>query len=157
VTPPTLPGALVVPASGGYGTYNAHATIQFGSETTTAPFAVGIALGSTSADISPSGSFPFYTGNAATPLFYALVTSTAAVSFSQTPTITVTTTSFPSSNTCYLYVYANNSGTGFTWVTFPGASGTVSGSTVTIPPITPPVGATVDLIPGKTQLIFVGC
>lgn len=155
VTPPTLPAALVVP--GNYGTYGAHVTVTFGSETTTAPFSLGLALGSTANDISPSGTFPYYTGSAATPLFYALITTTAAVSFAQTPAVTVTANSFGSSNFCSLYVYANNGGTGFQWQTFPGAGANVAGSTVTIPAVTPPAGITVDLTPGKTQLVFVGC
>jgi hypothetical protein len=156
VTPPTLPGPLVPATGTGYGTYGAHVSIQFGSETTSAPFSLGIALGSTSADISPSNTFPFYTGSAATPLFYASITSSAAVSFAQTPAVTVTVTNgFGSSNLCSLFAYANNNGGPFSWQAF--ASANVSGNSVTIPAVTSPPGETVDLTPGKTQLLFIGC
>jgi hypothetical protein len=158
VTPPTLPGPLVVPASGGYGTYNAHVTIQFGAETTTGAFTMTATLGSTAADISPAGSFPFYTGSAATPLFYVLLAPNAPVSFSQTPVITVTASSFGSSNTCSLFIYANGSGGGpYSWLQVPGAQANVSGSSVTIPAVGPPPGLTIDFFPNKTQLAFVGC
>lgn len=158
VTPPTPPGPLVVPATGGYGTYNAQVTIQFGAETTTSPFTMTLALGSTAADISPAGSFPFYTGSAATPLFYMLFTPSAAVSFAQTPVITVTASSFASSNLCSLFIYANGNGGGaYSWVQVPGAQANVSGSSVTIPAAPPPPGFTIDLFPNKTQLAFVGC
>ncbi len=158
VTPPTQPGPLVVPASGGYGTYSAHVTIQFGAETTSGAFTMTAALGSTAADISPAGSFPFYTGSAATPLFYVLLTPNAPVSFSQTPAITVTTSSFPSSNTCSLFIYANGSGGGpFSWLQVPGAQANVAGNSVTIPAVGPPPGFTIDFYPTKTQLAFVGC
>ena len=159
VTPPTLPAALVVPATGaaGYGTYAAHVSIQFGAETTTAPFALGAALGSTANDISPAAQFPFYTGSAATPIFYALLTTTAEVSFSQTPAITVSVSSFGSRNLCGLFVYANTGSSPYAWTLIPGAQANVTGNTVTIPAVVPPAGVTVDLQPNKTTLVFVGC
>jgi hypothetical protein len=155
VTPPTQPGLLTIP--GTYGTYNAHVTMQFGAATTSAAYTMTAALGSTAADITPAGSFPFYTGSAATPLFYTLLTPNAPVSFAQTPVITVTATSFGSSNLCSLFIYADSGGGPFSWIQVPGAQANVAGSTVTIPAVGPPPGFTIDFFPNKTQLAFVGC
>jgi hypothetical protein len=159
VTPPTVPGAIVVPATGpGYGTYAAHVSIQFGAATTTAPYSLTVALGSTANDISPAASFPFYTGSQATPLFYALFTTNALVSFSQTPQITVNVNSFGSTNTCSLFIYASSNGaTPFAWTQVPGTSVNVTGTSVIIPPAPGPPGETIDFTPGKTQLAFIGC
>jgi hypothetical protein len=54
-----------------------------------------------------------------------------------------------------LFAYANNNGGPFSWQAF--ASANVSGNSVTIPAVTSPPGETVDLTPGKTQLLFIGC
>lgn len=155
VTPPAAPGPLVLPASGGYGTYGAHVTLQFGSETASAPFVLSAGLGSTANDINPAGSFPFYTG--ATPLFYLALSSTATVTFAQTPAVTVTVSSLPNSNSCSLYIYANTGGSAYQWVQVPGTIVNASGSTVTIPAANPPSGVTLNLAPNQTQLGFVGC
>jgi hypothetical protein len=158
VTPPAAPSALTVPSSGTYGTYSISVTTAFGTETTTVPFALTLALGSVGAgDISPSASYPFYTGSAATPLYYAQVTATAPVTFLQTPQITVTAASFPSGNTCSLFLYTNNTGTGYTWNQVPGASGTAIGTTVTIPSVALPSGQTVNVQAGSATPVFVGC
>jgi hypothetical protein len=160
VTPPTIPGAILVPATGaaGYGTYGAHVSIQLGAATTSAPYSITVALGSTANDISPAGSFPFYTGSQATPLFYAQFTTSALVSFSQTPQVTVNVNSFGSTNTCSLFIYASpNSATPFAWTQVPGTSVNVTGTSLTIPSAAGPPGETIDFTPGKTQLAFIGC
>jgi hypothetical protein len=155
VTPPTAPGPLVAPAIGGYGTYNAHVTVQFGAPTSSAAFTLTGALGSTAADISPSSSFPYYTGSAATPLFYTEITPSAAVTFSQTPSINVTVSSFGSSNSCSLYVYSNTGGSAYQWVQVPGTLVNVTGTSVAIP-ASAPIG-TLNLLPSQANLAFVGC
>jgi hypothetical protein len=158
VVPPAVPAAIVVPASGAYGTYGAQATIAWGASSGSSAFSLGAALGSNSSDISPFGQFPIYTGSAATPLFYLLLSTTAAVDFAQSPAVTVTVThGFPSSNTCGLYVYSNGTGNGpNSWQLVPGAQANVSGSSVTIPAVS--LGtSTADLAPGKTTLAFIGC
>jgi hypothetical protein len=160
VTPPTSPGAILVPApsASGYGTYVSHVSIQLGAATTSGPYSITVALGSTNNDISPPGAFPFYTGSQATPLFYALFSTSALVSFSQTPAITVNVNSFGSSNTCSLFIYASpNNATPFAWTQVPGTSVNVTGTSVTIPPAAGPPGETIDFTPGKTQLAFIGC
>ena len=60
--------------------------------------------------------------------------TSSAISFgTQTPAITVTDTSgFGSATTCELDVYSNGSGTGYSWATIPGATGTVSGESVSL-------------------------
>lgn len=157
VTPPTAPAPLVVPASGpGYGTYSATATFQFGAATTTAAYTMTASLGSTSADISPAAQFPFYTGSAATPLFYAQLTPSVAVAYSQTPAINVTVSSFGSHNSCSLYIYTNTGGATYVWVQVPGTTVNVSGTTVAIPAAAP-IGSAVNLLPNQANLAFVGC
>jgi hypothetical protein len=148
---------MVVPATGTYGTYGAQATITWGASSGSSAFVLTSALGSTSNDISPFGQFPLYTGSAATPLFYALLSTTAAVSFSQSPAVMVTVShGFGSSNTCGLFIYANTGGGPFSWQLVPGAQANVSGNSVTIPAVS--LGSnTADLAPGKTTLAFVGC
>lgn len=156
VTPPTAPGPLVVPASGpGYGTYSAHATFQFGAATSTAAYTMTAALGSTAADISPSNSFPYYTGTDATPLFYVQLTPSAAVTFSQTPSVSVTVSSFGSHNSCSLYIYSNTGGSAYQWIQVPNTTVNVSGTSVSIPAATP-VGA-LNLLPNQANLAFIGC
>jgi hypothetical protein len=157
VSPPTQPAAITVPASGTYGTYGVSANIAFGSASTTAPFALTVAIGSqTQNDISPPASYPFYTGTAATPLFYIQVTSSAAVTFPKTPAITLTANSFVSSNTCSLFIYVNQ-GAGFAWSLVPGASGTISGNTVVIPSVALPNGLTENFAPNGSTPAFIGC
>jgi hypothetical protein len=158
VNPPAAPAALVVPATGSYGTYGAQATIAWGASTGSSAYALSAALGSTASDISPAGQFPFYTGSAATPLFYVLLSSTASVTFAQTPAISVTVSNgFGSNNVCGLYIYANTGGSAFAWIAVPGAQGSVSGNTVMIPAAGPPAGQTINIVPGQTSLAFVGC
>ena len=157
MTPPATPGPLVVPVTGGYGTYGAHVTIQFGAATSTATYTMNVKLGSTAADISPAAQFPFYTGSAATPLFYALFTPSAEVTFAKTPAVTVTANSFGSSNLCSLFIYSQVGNGPFAWTQVPGAQANVAGSTVTIPAVGPPPGQTIDFQPAQTQLAFVGC
>jgi hypothetical protein len=159
VTPPTVPAALVLPAvaSPGYSTYSAHVSIQFGAATSSGAYTMRAALGSTAADISPAGSFPFYTGSAATPLFYVLLTPNVPVTFSQTPSVMVNVASFGSSNTCSLFIYGNTGGSTFSWLQVPGTLVNVSGTSVTIPAVAPPAGLTLNFLPTQTQLAFVGC
>ena len=131
VTPPTVPGALVpsVPP-GGYGTHAAHVSIQLGAATSTAAYSMTGDLGSVG-DLP--GNFPFYTGSAATPLFYSQLVPSATVTFSQLPAIAVTVNSFGSSNTCSLFIYANTGGSAYQWVQVPGSQVNVSGTSVSIP------------------------
>jgi hypothetical protein len=157
VTSPAAPAALSVPASGTYGTYGVRVTVQFGAATTTAPFALTAALGSAPMnDISPSAAYPFYSGSAATPLFYTQLTTSAAASFAMTPAITVVATSFVSSNTCSLFEYGN-SGSGYVWAAIPGASGTINGNTVIIPSVALPGGAPITTGPSTAVPVFIGC
>jgi hypothetical protein len=156
VTPPTAPGPLTVPASGTYGTYSAQVTFQFGAASSSAAYTMTAALGSTANDISPANTFPFYTGSAAVPLFYAELTPSAAVVFPQTPAINVTVSSFGSRNSCSLYVYSNTTGnTGYQWVQVPQTTVNVTGNTVSIPSVAP-IG-TLNLLPNQANLAFVGC
>lgn len=157
VSPPATPGLLVLPASGGYGTYNVHISIQFGSATTTAPFTLSAGEGSTAGDISPSGQFPFYTGSAATPLSYVAIESSAAVTFTQTPTISVSVSSLPGSNSCSLYIYANTGGSAYQWVQVPGTLVNVFGTSFTIPAASPVGGPNLNIPANQTQEAFVGC
>jgi len=160
VTPPTAPGPVTVPASGspGYGTYGAHLTLQFGAATSSAAYSMNVSLGSTSADISPSGAFPFYTGSAATPLFYFELTPSTTVTFTQTPSGTVTVTNgFGSSNTCSLFVYENSGGSTYQWMQISSTLTNVSGNSVTIPAAAPPPGLSVELTPTAANLAFIGC
>jgi hypothetical protein len=154
--PSAAPAAMVVPATGSYGTFGAQATVTWGSSSGSSAFVLSTALG-TPGDISPGNQFPLYTGSAATPLFYVLVSTTAAVSFSQSPAITVTVShGFGSTNTCGLYIYADTGSGPFSWQLVPGAQANVSGNSVTIPAVS--LGSnTADLAPGKTTLAFVGC
>ena len=134
ITPPAVPGPLTVPASGpGYGTYTSQVTFQFPAATSTAPYTMTAALGSTAADINPSNSFPYYTGSAATPLFYAQLTPSVEVTFAQTPSINVTVTSFGSKNSCSLFTYGSNNGSPYQWQLVPGTTVNVSGTSVSIP------------------------
>jgi hypothetical protein len=155
VTPPTVPGPLV-PAvgAGGYGTHAAHVSIQLGAATTTAAYSMSGALGSVG-DLP--GNFPFYTGSAATPLFYIQLTPSAAVSFSQLPAIAVTVNSFGSNNTCSLFIYANTGGSAYQWVQVPSTLVNVSGTSVSIPAASSPVGTSVNYSPTSAQVGFIGC
>jgi hypothetical protein len=155
VTPPTAPGLLVLPASGGYGTYGAHVSVQFGTESTNAAFALSAGLGSTSADISPAGQFPFFSGSV-TPLFYFAIESSAAVTFTQTPSIAITVTSLPS-DTCSLYIYANTGGSAYQWVQVPGTTVNFFGYSFSIPAVAPVGGTNLSIPANQTQLGFVGC
>jgi hypothetical protein len=156
VTPPTAPAPLVVPATGTYGTYGVSMSIVFGSASTTAPFALTAALGSQSRnDISPS-TYPFYTGTAATPLFYIQVTSSAPVTFPMTPAVTLTAMSYVGGNMCSLFIYTNTTG-GYVWTAVPGATGTINGSTVVIPSVTLPSGLIENFSPGGSTPAFIGC
>jgi len=157
VIPPAAPAAIVVPATSAYGTYGAQATITWGASSGSSAFVLSTALGSSSSDISPFGQFPLYTGSAATPLFYMLISSTASVTFTSSPAVTVTVThGFGSSNACGFYIYANNNSSGFSWQLVPGALANVSGNSVMIPAVS--LGTnTANILPGKTTLAFIGC
>gem|GEM_PF-3456534 len=157
--PPAAPAAMTLPATGGYGTFGAQATVTWGASSGSSAFVLSTALG-TAGDISPvnpGDQFPFYTGSAATPLFYVLVSTSAPVSFTQSPAITVTVShGFGSTNTCSLFIYANTGSGPFSWQLVPGAQANVAGNSVMIPAISLG-GATASLAPGKTTLAFVGC
>jgi len=138
-----------------HGDGSALGKIQFGSETSNGAFALSAGMGSNSNDISPSGQFPFYTGSAATPLFYVAIESNASVTFSQTPAITVTATSLPGSQ-CSLFIYANTGGSAYQWVQVPNTTVSGFGNNFTIPPASP-VGTNLNIPANQTQLAFVGC
>jgi hypothetical protein len=153
VTPPTVPAAIVVPATGTYGTHAAHVSIQLGAAGSSAAYTVTATLGSVG-DIT-SNNFPFYTGSAATPLFYVELEPSVPVTFSQTPAVTVTVNSFGSSNSCSLFIYGNTGGSTYQWIQV-GIPVNVSGNTVTIPAAAG-IGSQVNFLPTQAQLGFVGC
>ncbi len=154
VTPPNVPAAIVPPVGSGYGSHAAHVAVQLGAATSSAAYSMTAALGSIG-DIS-SNNFPFYTGSAATPLFYVQLTPSVPVTFSQTPAITVTVNSFGSSNTCSLFIYANTGGSAYQWVQVPGTLVNVSGTGVTIPAASAP-GISLQYLPTAAQVGFIGC
>jgi hypothetical protein len=154
VTPPNAPAAIVPPVGSGYGSHAAHVSIQLGAASSSAAYSMSAALGSVG-DIS-SNNFPYYTGSAATPLFYVQLTPSAAVTFPQTPAITVTVNSFGSSNTCSLFIYANTGGSAYQWVQVPGTLVNVSGTGVTIPAASAP-GVNLNYSPTQAQVGFIGC
>jgi hypothetical protein len=151
VTPPNAPPALVV--GSGYGSHDAQVSIQLGAASSSGTYSMTAALGSVG-DIS-SSNFPFYTGSAATPLFYVQLTPSAPVAFAQTPVITVTVNSFGSTNTCSLFIYANTGGSAYQWVQV-GTPVNVSGTGVMIPAASAS-GITLQYSPTAAQVGFIGC
>ena len=153
VTPPNAPAAFSVGGSG-YGSHSAQVSISLGSATSSGAYSMAAQLGSVG-DIT-SSNFPFYTGSAATPLFYVQLEPTAPVTFSQTPALTVNVNSFGSSNTCSLFIYANTGGSAYQWVQVPTTITNVSGTQVVIPAASAP-GITLQYLPTQSQLGFIGC
>ncbi len=153
VTPPNAPPAFSVGGSG-YGSHSAQVSISLGAATTSGAYSMTAELGSVG-DIT-SNNFPFYTGSAATPLFYVQLEPTASVTFSQTPAITVNVNSFGSSNTCSLFIYANTGGSSYQWLQVPNTIVNVSGTQVVIPAASAP-GVTLQYLPTQSQVGFIGC
>lgn len=155
----TLTGTLgQTPAAVSLAAYhNISATIQFGADSAgNGTLSVSDALNNGS-DVTPN-TLPQDTATAgATPLVYVSFynASTTTVSFgSTTPKVTITDSAgFGSATTCELDVYAKNGGSTITWNAI-GASGAVSGTTVTINPAA--ISGTVDFQPGQ-QIIAIAC
>ncbi|TAM88825.1 hypothetical protein EPN42_08610 [bacterium] len=137
--------------------HNISATIQFGTDSAgSGTLNVSDALNN-GTDVTPS-TLPQDTATAGTtPLIYVSVYngSTTTVSFgSNSPKVTVTDSAgFGSATTCELDVYAKNGGSSPTWNSI-GASGAISGTTVTLNPVA--ISGTVDFQPGQ-QIIAIAC
>jgi hypothetical protein len=154
VTPPTVPAAISV--GNNYGPHAAHVSIQLGAATSSAAYPMPATLGSVGLGDITSSNFPYYTGNAATPLFYVELTPSVPVTFSQTPAVTVTVNSFGSSNSCSLFIYGNTGGSTYQWIQVPNTSENVSGTSVTIPAAAA-IGTQVNYSPTQAQVGFIGC
>jgi hypothetical protein len=154
VTPPTVPAAISVGNS--YGPHDAHVSIQLGAATSSAAYTMTATLGSVGIGDIGSSNFPYYSGNAATPLFYVELTPSVPVTFSQTPAVTVTVNSFGSSNSCSLFIYGNTGGSAYQWIQVPNTTETVSGTTVAIPAAAA-IGTQVNYSPTQAQVGFIGC
>jgi hypothetical protein len=118
----------------------------FASPTVSTTLNGNVATGAS--QISPSASFPFYTSTG-TPVIYFQASATPAASFAQTPGITLSgiAGSFPTG--CIFFGYVANGGSAPAWTQIAPASGAthLSGSSVTIAPVTLGGGSTVDLTP----------
>ncbi|MDE2571393.1 MAG: hypothetical protein KGM44_02590 [bacterium] len=135
--------------------HNISGTIQFGADSAGSG-TINVSDALNNGDVTPNTLPGDNAASGFTPYIYVSFYngSTTTVSFgSNTPKVVLTDSAgFGSATTCELDVYSNN-GSGLTWNS-PKASGTISGTTVTINPVA--FSGTIDFKPGQ-QVIAIAC
>lgn len=112
-------------------------------------------------DISPN-TVPADTSTASyTPVIYLSIFNHGPQTISMgtsAPAITVTkSTGFGGATTCNLDLWVDMGAGSRSWNALPGATGTISGTSVTIPSTALPGGGTIDVKPGDQPIIAIAC
>ncbi len=132
--------------------------VTWGANNATSPFNFTLSW-ATYAQISGASIPPALPSSIGTALLYFELSSSATVTFTQTPGMTMTTSgSFPGTS-CGFATYENN-GTGFTWssmTTMGIAEVTPSGGSFSVPATTLPPPNSVDFAAGAYQYVATYC